>query len=290
MTPEARACSATPPWIGNPYRLVSLREILMQYADEEVFFTPFANALFALGYFDTVVTTDGLTISGRGLVEISVFLDICAREMERLGLRVAAKQAKELSAEIYGCATGKGDVRSPHDQVTILRSTLATEMESTVFLHVTNAEAAYYREPLDGVTEEVQERFSSTLDDLRESARCYALGRSAASVFHAMRAVEVALIALGRDLNVPSANTKNWQELLNEIGAAIKQVSEKTHGASWRESRQWYAEVSAQLHNFKDAWRNDVMHVHRSYNQSRAREILHATRAFMGQIATRLRE
>jgi len=91
-------------------------------------------------------------------------------------------------------------------------------------------------------------------------------------------------------LKVPAARDKNWGALLVQIESAIKKVNEASHGKNWRDTRQWYAEASAQMHNFKDAWRNDVMHVHRNYNQSKASEILTATRAFMCQIATRLRE
>jgi hypothetical protein len=256
----------------------------MQYAEDEVHFGPFGNLFYALGRLEPE-----RGISEIDKIQVSVMLEECAKEMKRLGLRVSASNTENIVQILEEKYPG-GGYDKLHDFITILRNSLHIELDSTVFLHVGYSEATYYREPLDGITEDVENRFSSTLEDLREAARCYALGRSAASVFHAMRAVEVGLIALGKDLKVQAATDKNWGVLLNQIESAIKGVGEASHGANWRDSRQWYAEVSAQLHNFKDAWRNDVMHVHRNYNQLRAREILAATRAFMCQIATRLEE
>ncbi len=276
-----RACETTTSiWEQHPYRLVSLWEI-MQYAEDEVHFVPFGNMFFLLGCLDAPPS-----ISETNAIQFSAHIEACIPDMERLGLRVSAVQAKALLEMLEGTHP----VTNIHDQITALRSSLTIELDLTVFLHVKHEDARFYREPLDNITEDVENRFSSTLEDLREAARCYGLGRSAASVFHAMRAAEVGLIALGKDLKVQAATDKNWSVLLNEIESAIKRVDEASHGTNWRESRRWYAEVSAQLHNFKDAWRNDVMHVHRNYDQSRAREILAATRAFMCQIATRLQE
>ena len=255
-----------------------------KYAEDEFHVGPFGNVFYALGRLES---ERGINEVDR--IQVSVMLEECAKEMQRLGLRVSASNTENIIQILEGKYPG-GGYNKLHDFITILRNSLHIELDSTVFVHVGYSEAAYYREPLDGITEDVENQFSSTLEDLREAAKCYALGRSAASVFHAMRAAEVGLIALGKDLKVPAATDKNWGALLIEIESAIKRISEASHGTDWRDSRQWYAEVSAQLHNFKDAWRNDVMHVHRNYNQSRAREILTATRAFMCQIATRLRE
>lgn len=261
----------------------------MQFAEDEVLFAPYVNLYYGLGALDMAALTPGASVGQRDQIMFQVFFEECVKDMKRLGLRVSAGHTEDVIRILEGTNPNTHPSSKLHDQIMMLRSALSIELTQAVFLHVGSAEAEYYREPLSGLTEDVKNRFSSTLEDLREASKCYALGHSTASVFHAMRAAEVGLIALGKDLKVPAATNQNWGALLNEIKSAIKRVSEATHGTGWRDSRQWYAEVSAQLHNFKDAWRNDVMHVHRSYDQSRAREILIATRAFMCQIATRLR-
>lgn len=283
-----RACEAImAPWEVNPYRLVSLREIIMQYGEDEVHFGPLGNLYYGLGVLDWAQMTSG-SVGQRDLLKIQALIEVSIPEMKRLGLRVSASQAQSVLDILEG--KHPDPITSLRDYILMLRSSLSIELDSTVFLHVGSSEASYYREPLDGVTEDVENRFSSALEDLREAARCYALGRSAASVFHAMRAAEVGLIALGKDLKVQAATDKNWGVLLDQIESAAKSVGEASHGTSWRDSRQWYAEASAHLRNFKDAWRNDIMHVHGNYNQSRALQILTASRAFMCQIATRLQE
>ena len=289
---EERACKVSAPaWFENPYRLVSLREIVMEYGENEIHLGPFGNVYYALGVLDIAAMSQqqGMSIGQRDQIQMQVILDVYIPEMKRLGLRVSATHAESVVKILEG-KDSTLPMGSLHDYITMLRTALATELDATAFLPVSQTEAPYYREPLGGITEEAQDRFSSTLDDLREASKCYALGRCTGSVFHCMRAVEVGLVALGEHLKVPAAKNKNWQELLNEINKAIKQVSEQTHGAGWRDERQWYSEVSAHLQVIKDAWRNDVMHVHRSYNQARSREILNSTRAFMCQIATRLKE
>jgi HEPN domain-containing protein len=262
----------------------------MQFAEDEVLFASYVNLYYGLGVLDFAALTPGASVGQRDQIMFQVFFEECVKDMKRIGLRVSASHTED----VIKILEGKNPVTHPssnlHDQIMVLRSALSVELAQTVFLHVGSAQAEYYREPLNGLTEDVENGFSSTLEDLREASKCFALGRSTASVFHAMRAAEVGLIALGKDLKVPAATNQNWGELLIQIEQAIKRVGEATHGANWRNSRQWYAEASAQLHNFKDAWRNDVMHVHRSYTQSRAQEILTATRAFMCQIATRLSE
>jgi len=284
---ESRACKVSaPPWVENPYRLVSLREIMaMLFKDDEIFITPVGNLFYTLGALDLAAKSGG-ALSQTDVIQFEVILNLASQDLKLLGLPASASHAQQI-VEIL---KGEHSSSNVSMQTAMLRASLGAETESTLFLYVRSSEASFYKEPLNGVAEVVGDRFPSTLEDLREAAKCYALGRSAASVFHCMRAVEVGLIALGKILKVPAATSKNWQALLNDIGTARKQINEQSHGSSWREDRQWYAEAAAHLETIKDAWRNDVMHVHRSYNQSRSREILNATRAFMGQIATRLRE
>ena len=284
-----RACQTIPPWEGEPYRLVSLGNI-MQFAEDEVVLGAFGNFYYGLGALDLAAMTPGASVGQRDEIMFTVFFEEAIKDMKRLGLRVAASHTEDVVKILEGNNPHTHPRAKLHDHVTILRSALAIELAQTVFLHVSSAEANYYREPLDGITDDVHDRFSSTLEDLRESAKCYALGRPAASVFHAMRAAEVGLMALGKDLMVPAATNKNWHDLLVQIEQAIKRIDEKSHGSNWRDDRQWYSDAATQLRYFKDAWRNEVMHAHQSYSESRAREILTATRAFMCQIATRLPE
>jgi HEPN domain-containing protein len=276
-----RACEAViAPWEQNPYRLVSLREIVMTYAEDEVHFVPLGNLFFLLGGVDAPASVGPKTV-----LQLSALVEACIPEMERLGLRVSAVHAKLLMQML----DGTHPVINIHDQITGLRTSLGVELDQTLFLHVKYEDGRFYRDPLDGVSNDVHDNFSSVLEDCREAARCYALGRYNASVFHSMRVLEIGLIALGSNLNVPAAANKNWHELLKQIEKAVDEIGPSSD-PDWRANRQWYSDAATQFRYVKDAWRNDIMHVHQPYTQRRAQEVLMATRSFMCQIATRLQE
>lgn len=77
-----------------------------------------------------------------------------------------------------------------------LRSRFRDELEDLKFLHVTPtlAEGLGEAPPFGGT---VEQAFPSAGLEIRDAARCLALGQGTACVFHCMRALEPVLIALG---------------------------------------------------------------------------------------------
>jgi hypothetical protein len=260
----------------------------MEYADDEFVTGPFSNLFFLLGCLDDAARV----ATPAQMYQVALLTETCASEMEKWGLRVSATHARTLFQILDGIVTNGGKpIGTPgiHDQVTLLRQALHIELEATVFVNVESAKAAYFRTPLTDVSDDVRNNFSSTLFDLTEAAKCYALGRSTASVSHCMRVVEVGLIALGLALHVPEAETKNWGNLLDQIDKRIKSIG-PSHGTDWREQQAYHSTVAAQFGAFRVAWRNNVMHAHEKYTELEAREVLAATRAFMRQIAMKLHD
>lgn len=70
-------------------------------------------------------------------------------------------------------------------------------------------------EPISGA--EVRAQFSSAIYDIDEAAKCIALGRFTASVFHMMRVVELSLRAVAKCLGVVEPKNPNWGDWLNGI-------------------------------------------------------------------------
>src|SRR5437867_13168966 len=66
---ESRACKeSAPPWVGNPYRLISLGEIIaMLFKGDEVFITPVGNLFFTLGALE--VAAKGGTVGQRDMIQ-----------------------------------------------------------------------------------------------------------------------------------------------------------------------------------------------------------------------------
>lgn len=285
-----RVLDSAPPWINDPYRLISLGEILMtqsHYAEDEYVSGPFNNLFFHLAGIDEKSWIHDAT----QLYQVALLVEQCTRQMEMMGLRVSASHANTLYSMLDQMVSGKSLVGYPplHDQVTLLRQALHIELEQTVFVNVEATKAIYFRKPLTDVSEDVQTNFQSTIYDFTEAAKCYALNRSTACVAHCMRVLEVGLISVGKALNVPDAHTKNWHTLLDQIEKAIKTIGPNS-GSDWRAQQAFYSAVSAQFDRIRIAWRNNVMHAHDKYTELEAREILGATRAIMRQIATRLHD
>lgn len=291
MIAANRACAtAIVPWEANPYRLVSLGEILMtqsHYAEDEYLTGPFNNLFFHLACIDEKSWIHGAA----QFYQVALLVEACTKEMDKMGLRVSASHARVLYSMLDDMTGGKSLIGYPalHDQVTMLRQALHIELEETVFVNVEATKTIYFRKPLTDVSEDVQRNFQSTIYDFTEAAKCYALSRSTACVAHCMRVLEVGLISLGDALNVPEAHTKNWHKLLGQIETAIKAVGPNS-GPDWREQQAFYSLASAQFDTVRIAWRNNVMHAHDKYTELEAREILGATRAIMRQIATKLHD
>lgn len=148
------------------------------------------------------------------------------------------------------------------------------------------------REPLFG--SEFAAKFPSAQYDIDEAGKCLALGRSTASVFHLMRAMEAGLASLAAELGVSAE--ENWNKTLNQFDAALKKLQEalKQNSAAkptdWKDKESFYSEASALLRNVKNACRNDVSHIGKKYTEEEAQRILSATQDWLRFLSSRLSE
>lgn len=131
----------------------------------------------------------------------------------------------------------------------------------------------------------VTEAFPSAAADVLESARCLALDRHTASVFHSMRAVEVALKSLLLCLELPEPSSRNWGAYLS----AIRDERMRRGGAKWSES-VFFQDIYARLDAIRDAQRNPTMHLDTIHTAADAKLIFESTRALMEKLANRINE
>lgn len=138
----------------------------------------------------------------------------------------------------------------------------------------------------------VADTFTSIAYDVDEAAKCFALGRSTACVFHLMRCTEAGLQALANELDV--APDENWNTVLRDFDKALESLQARLNANSsqkpddWKSKERFYSEASALLRNMKNAWRNSVMHMEEKYTMEEAARILSATKACMEFLATNL--
>jgi hypothetical protein len=139
----------------------------------------------------------------------------------------------------------------------------------------------YYSQsdPLFGA--EVEDRFNAS-EDISEAGKCLALGRSTASVFHLMRAMEVAVSEIGKVLNVTVVDKDNvnleWGKILGNIRDPIEKMPKGDR------KNEWSHAFTLLLHA-KTAWRNPTMHPKQTYTTEQAKEIFACCQSFMKALA-----
>lgn len=128
--------------------------------------------------------------------------------------------------------------------------------------------------------------------ELDEAAKCLALGRPTASVFHLMRLMEIGVASVARCLNIPDPvkpSERNWGKILDSIDAGIKRkwptTSDRTAGEG-----SLFEGLYASLDAVKNPWRNATMHVENKYTEDEAEHIFIAVKGFMKKLASRMDE
>lgn len=261
-------------------RLVSLLEIMEAFQGRELVLVG-RHIRLALGA-DAPARSGANKISDADRANFIVFYERTTATCAALGLHNSVAQAERVVWVVKKPDATYGELE---EHVTDLGRRVEDELASILLLHVPTDRAAYYLSPWAG-WETISASFPSVSFDVEERAKCFALGRYTAAVFHSMRVLEVGLIMLADALGVDSAYA-NWQKVIDQIEAECKKLA---LDRSRKDDAQFYSEAATQFLYFKDAWRNHVMHVRQSFDEERAQRICDSTRAFMAHLATNLQE
>ena len=154
---------------------------------------------------------------------------------------------------------------------------IVDDLEDRLFLNIPTSQAPLYLQTLPPFGEEVNNYFPVS-EDVSEAAKCLALNRTTAAVFHLMRVMEIAVQRFGDKLGVPLVAEKNWQVILDQINSAIKILNHKDP------KTKAYAEAASHLYNVKVAWRNEVMHPKQTYTFEEAKAIFDNAKTFMNDL------
>jgi hypothetical protein len=226
-------------------------------------------------------------------------LDRIQRLCEKLELKYSASYAGEMASYVIQRVSideqisraFKIDDRTLLDpkkfqaDIEILRKRIDDELKLREFFVLEGKTAKYFKkDKLFG--EQVFNNFPGANNDIYDAGTCLALSCNTACVMHAMRALEVALTVLTRELGLPPRH--DWGKHLtcieNELAKRYKASGSRTSDESF------FAEAAAQIGHVKTAWRNPTMHVDRTYSEDHAEEILIAVRSLMRHLAARLKE
>ncbi len=218
-------------------------------------------------------------------IRISELQAVCAR----LALVASAKTIERI-LELLDSPTATFDNLT--EQLTDLRSRLEDELKGRLFFYV--QDATHYIKPLEGF-EKVIECFKSTefdiAFDIEEAAKCLALRRSTACVFHLMRVLEVGLYKLADHLQIHNLQ-ENWQNAIDQIASAIDDINKRGPGKNateqakdeWKNRKQLYSDIATHFIYIKEAWRNRTAHAGHTYTEEKAKQIFDNVRDFMCEL------
>jgi hypothetical protein len=177
------------------------------------------------------------------------------------------------------------------DKVKELESRFQTDLSTVMFKHVPAANVQLHAHPhLFGPV--VNANFPAARYDIEQAGTCLSLDCYTAGVMHLMRALEVALDAVGLGVGVPNAVIEahnSWERLLDRIRRQME-ANNNSGDPDWPQKRQFFVDAQAYLLGVKNAWRNPSMHLEKKYEIREAGRIFRAVRDFMEHLATHLNE
>src|ERR1035438_3912007 len=174
------------------------------------------------------------------------------------------------------------------EQLGELKNRFIDELRTHAFLKIPSDKMVLFDSPRKS-WEEIIEPLPESSTDIEEMARCFALSRYGACVFHSLLIVECGLIELGREIGATDyklgwdASCKKMKELLD---------SGYTKYPSLRITFQNLEQINQCAQSMKLAWRNKVNHaagqltvISSEFAPDVAEEIMLATRSFMRRLA-----
>jgi hypothetical protein len=167
---------------------------------------------------------------------------------------------------------------------------LRMETQGRKFIQVENEEL--YHRGAELFDSDMAVTFPSASYEVDEASKCLALERGTACVFHLMRALEIAVAATARCLQIPDPirqRDRTWGAIQGKIDTAIKAKwplkPDQENGDGY-----YFVNLLASFSAVKNPWRDATMHVEKVYTVEQARDILDAARGFMRLVMTRFDE
>jgi hypothetical protein len=214
-----------------------------------------------------------------GCIELELVASLAsARRLRQLVVHHESDPEKDKG--IYNCAKE-------------LQGRLVDELEGKYFWSLTTMEAAYYTKPLEG-WKEIVNRFPTTLTDIEEMSKCFALSRYAGAVFHSVQAVECGLIELGEFLNVNDPKS-GWTAVNGKLTTLVTKTKYSDLDPLYQTHFAFLEQVNGTVGALNNAWRNKISHAQgrlvlmtSEFSPDVAEEIMIASRSFMRRLATEM--
>lgn len=271
-----------PPWQENPYRLVSLLDMLRFHAEKFCRCSSLLGQIFVEIRAGVQPAGTSWSLIGSGLRELRT-------HCEEMGLLVTLAQIDRVNHMVQS-DTGLDNLFQFGQELIQVQTRLNDELQSRLFLAISPEKVRFYSDDAEPFGHAVAVAFPSTSGDAREANKSLAVGRSTACVFHLMRVLELGLTAFANRFNVSSSHT-NWHNVIEGIEKAVRNIAtDPARPPDWRDQQEFFSQAASHFMVIKDAWRNYTAHARGNYTDEEAASLLGNVSAFMQKLATRLQE
>jgi hypothetical protein len=196
------------------------------------------------------------------------------------GLKVSAKTFEELLLHIDRGAVKWGQLQQRLGEAV---NTMRREL-STILLFSIAPEREDYFTNVQPFGKLVAAAFPEVGFDVEEAAKCLALDRGTATVFHLMRVMEEGLKYVASLLGIPYA--PSWESYISQISTRVADKHDHK-SVDWKRDESFFKGILGDLEAIKIAWRNPTMHIVRNYSDSEAEDVFKAVKTLMLELAAR---
>lgn len=230
-------------------------------------------------------------LEGPDVTYVHLRLNTLLEHLDVLGAdvtNVAVDDARKLVKSFWATwGTARGALQE-------VETTLRRELSLKAVLVLQTEELLYYapKKPLFGA--DFEDKFKTEgAFELDEAAKCLALSRPTASVFHLMRILEIGIAALAGCLDIPDPvkpAERNWGVMLRKIKEEGIEKKWPTGADRMAGDGLLFEGMHASLDAVKNPWRNEIMHVAGKYTEDEAKHIFVAVGGFMKKLSARMDE
>lgn len=144
-------------------------------------------------------------------------------------------------------------------------------------------EASKHYDQMECFGEDVFNAFPSVIPEITACGTCFVVRQYTASVFHALRSIELPLTRMVQSFGVEGF--KNWNSPLNELETLVRDRENSRKIPNWEAQKDFYTDAINHLFAIKNAWRNYTMHLQLRFDREECEEVLLSAKAFMRKAA-----
>ncbi len=274
------------PWKSGSSHLVSLLDMINLGAKDFCDFMRELDGLFSL------FNSERPNLTNREVKQIQEVVEKISKWCKLMELDAAPRFLKDIEFRVNYDFIWATDPTSEGlgDEMWRLRRLIEDELDERFLLYIPRNDVDWYEQE-NSFGDRVSKAFPSAKDDIKEAGTCLATGRYTACVFHLMRALEYALKALAKDVEL-SFGKRTWGKIISMIERKIKDLYE-TNPQTYAEIErlQFLSQAATDFGYFKNSWRDHVAHLrYTCKDRLEAVLILNHVKSFMNHLSKKLSE